>query len=173
MARTLPAAVATAITQTVTEPVYLLQIDFSTTIYLSSREEITWNSKTWTGGNKFTLRYRNTDNGGNRGNIVFANVNNAFSALILNNSIQGTPISIYQYYDSDAVFLLTGIMDNASIKEKNYAANITFAARQKQVKVPNLLMEPPVFNRLIPSEYSLKINNRQYRIDRLGISEGA
>lgn len=112
MPRTLPAAVTTAIGETATSPTYLVRLGFATEIRGSTLGDITWDAESWTDNGVRVERI--TENGGR---ISLPNTDNVASGLVLTEGQSDVAISVYKYYESDAVEIMRGFLSSADIQK--------------------------------------------------------
>jgi hypothetical protein len=148
MSRTLSSTVSTAITQNPTKPVYLLRIGFSLeSLACTWGSNISWNSENWVASG---IEVKNLTARG--ATLEFPNgEDDAWLALILNESTRDRPISIYEFHTdystsphgTDAVLVFTGIMDEAEITE-NIKVTVIESSQARQF--PPDSIGPPVFN---------------------------
>jgi len=161
--RTLTAYNDTETKKTITEPFYLVQLDFSTVLYLCSLKTITISSVTWSGSRSIKIPKISTNaSGTQKGSIQLSDVDNLISGLILNEGCAGKSAIIYQGYgipasDSEIVKLFEGIMDGASINDTS--VTITLLGKNSVRYSPNVYISPPDFNYLPPAGTIIKTGN--------------
>lgn len=141
--RPLSTNTATNAALTITRPVYLVQIDAATPIYLSSREAITLR------GNAHVAAGLQIDQQGAR--IALFNGDQAYTATFLA-GLSGVRVVVRMLYGSgpfdetDDDVVLEGELGSIAIGEW-----ITMQVRDAPAqKVPRLYVAPPVFNYLPP-----------------------
>lgn len=113
MARTVPASIEAAAAQRITRPGYLVLIEFSTPLRLSSRNDQSYGGYTWTGG-----RIGKVDAGEGGGSLELMNADLAMSALILNEGMADRPVSVWEFHTdnpTDVVQVFSGVGDSSEI----------------------------------------------------------
>jgi hypothetical protein len=114
--RTLTANVTAATARQVTAPHYLLALQFSTPLYLSSRESLVWNGLSWVSGD-FRIRRLSPIRGGMSAEVTLSNHDNAYSAIVLGEEVRGKKAQIWALYgdppyaQDDPVALFSGEID--------------------------------------------------------------
>lgn len=145
--RTLPATVQSAIGQASTQPVYLIQMGFSSVARAATwADNIDWNGETW------------ISSGIEVGNLNATNVNikfpngddDAWLALFLNEGIRGVSIDIYEHHTdttasptTDAVQVFSGVMDELSIQDQTLTVKVIESAKFKAF--PPYSIDQPTF----------------------------
>lgn len=140
--RTLPAAVDTAVGLDLTGPTYLVEFLFGSPLYYTTRQEVTWDSKTW-----IALGLRVDRINADSAVVVFPNHDNTGSALALNNALRDTEIRIYEHHDTDAVEVFRGFGDDVDIDGTETRITLRSSSRGRAV-APRLRVARPTFTRL-------------------------
>lgn len=148
MAIELSASTATAIAADVTKPVFLVQINFSTILYLSTGRQISWNSQTWVEGSV------NVEINGRDAMLTLPNADNAYSAIVYDEGIKDVQIKIWQCYHEmpaadDPVLIYCGNMSAATSVNN---ANVIISCRPDSsgnLQLPNIVCAPPLMNHLV------------------------
>jgi hypothetical protein len=152
--RTLSSATETAVTSAITSPVFLIELGWSPTLYLSSRGDVTWDGTDYTGGNVEVKKLSQSGNGNVTGELEFLNLNNTYSSLILNQGARDISVDIWvadasALSASDPVKVFSGTMDGAKIGDR-CLVSITSESEWLAVS-PRIFCSPPVFN-FMPSD---------------------
>lgn len=161
--RTLSTYNDTETSRTITEPFYLVQLDFSVTLYLCSLKTITISSIVWDGGRKIKVPKINTDTSGTqKGAVQLSDIDNLISGLILSEGCADKAAIIYQGYgapasDSEIIKIFEGVMDSSSIDDRSVTINLL---GENSVRYsPNVYISPPDFNYLPPAGTIIKTGN--------------
>lgn len=126
MTRTLTAALTTEVTRDVTSPGYLIEIQFSTPLRLSTRGTMVWSGNTWTTWGAI-VRGIATDSQGDESSasIMLWNGDYTLSALVLGEGIANRVVNIWKFYGdsaltvTDPVHVFSGVADDASVNPTN------------------------------------------------------
>ena len=132
MTRDVPVAVAAAIAEEATQPVYLIWMDWDDT---SSPEriaawgqDIDWDSMTWAASGA-EVRGLSV----NGGELVLPNgEDDPWLALVMAQTPRGRAIDIYEYHVSDAVHIFSGLMDSANINHIQISIGLIEGLRTKK-----------------------------------------
>lgn len=154
MSRTLLGGVPGEVVKPVTETLFLVAMGFDTPVYFSTKEQVTWDSKTWLAADmKVALS-------GAEPTIQVYNEAFSFGLTVLQDGTAGRSIQIYQRYGSETpIMMFDGEMGQARIGDF-----VSIACRRAPVRrVPNIRIGPPVFN-YIP-ERGLKIVTTQGTVE--------
>jgi len=120
MSRTLTGAMTTAVAAPVTLPGYLVKVDFTSPLRLSSRGTLTWTGASWAA---WFIRISGLGIDGQRssqnGRLTLGNTDYTLGALILSEGIAGRAVNIWKFYgeapaDADAVLAFSGVADGMS-----------------------------------------------------------
>lgn len=143
MARTLDSDNTTAIGQGVTEPRYLLEMGFDTTVRYTSGQSISAMGYLWSEAS-FDVRLSDTPV------LRLFNVLAEIGAFVLNQGTAGRSLKIYQYHRlssgayTDPILLFDGEMGEATITDV-----VTIRGRRFPPHyTPRTYVAPPVFNHL-------------------------
>lgn len=146
MSRPVSTAHGTALAETLTRPLYLVELGFPVPVRLSSRETTTWNSLLWTAAS-----FRLSMPAGNWTLEVF-NEALLLGQTVLTHGTAGRTAKVYHltgegpFAADDAEQLLDGEMGQADI---GLTVRITLKPRPPQ-RTPRLYFNPPTFNHLPP-----------------------
>lgn len=120
--RELPVVVKARILDQHTCPFYIVKLEFETsTSYLSETQQVTFESNVYQEGAIRVGSFSWEATGQQVGTIGLLNENNAATALVLNNTVQDVPISIYLVYSTgpstttDPILVVKGVMSGSSL----------------------------------------------------------
>jgi hypothetical protein len=129
--RTIPSNLEAVLGDQHTEPFNIVKIEFeAATQYLSESREVTFETNEYLEGAITVGKFRWGPDGTQSGTISLLNENNAASALILSNTIQDIPITIYEVYatgpssNSDPTIVVTGVMSGSSLNPKEAVVQV-------------------------------------------------
>lgn len=115
----------------ITEPGFLVEIDFDPPVCLSSRDTVSWNGAEWAPWHirLAGLAFDGTASSQN-GSLTLGNTDLSLSSAILLNGVSGRQIRIWAFYgadpdDADPVLIFSGIGDSAAIDPDSGMATIT------------------------------------------------
>lgn len=153
--RPLGTVTRTASAQTITKPVYLARIELAAPLYLSSREQMSYLSTTYSAAG---LRVDVPS-----ARIALFNKDNTYTASFL--SASGTPVRVFMGYGStitEADTVLEGEIGAVSVGEW-----ITLTVRPAPMtKVPRVYVLPPAFNYLPPDGLRIQTLSGTYVLNR-------
>lgn len=156
-----------ALTDTVTKPVYLVQLDFSPPVYLSTAQEVSWGGYTWEPFAVSVGRVAFNTLGSANVNISVNNLDRSFGVLVLNQGARDRGAKVYVYYPEgpiDPFMLSEGVMDGCSIDEQ---VQINIVSRSSYYgRTPRILCAPPVFNHLPPTGTVIRWSNTSITLER-------
>ena len=133
MSRTLNAKVTAAVADTITRPVYLVQLDFSITLRYSTGGAISWNGHTWSEADVAVSGIRELKGGTYEAILEFGNAENEISSIVLSEGVRDKAVNIWQLYGDapyaadDAVHLFTGVID--SVPQIGYPTQLRAVSR--------------------------------------------
>ena len=144
MARTLDANTTTAVGADITRPLFLVSMAFDSIVYYSSRDQRTWDSKTW-----LAASMKVTNPTSENPTITIFNESTTFGQTVLADGTAGRAISIWQAYGmtsgyTDPMLIFTGEMGESQIG-KNVVIK---CKRNSTVLTPRLYVTEPTFNHL-------------------------
>lgn len=121
--RTLSPSAQTAVEKTVTTPIVLVEIGFSTPVRFSSSGDLPWNGQDWEGGRlaNGSVNLSPAKAGSHQGSLSLANHDSAISALILTEGGSGKAVKVWYLYGSppyataDAIQVFDGVIDGAQM----------------------------------------------------------
>lgn len=135
MSRTLTAALLSELGNAVTTPGYLVEIQFSTPVRLSTRGTLPWNGNTWisraveVGGLGYAV-----DSPAQSGSLKIGDSDMAMTALVLAQGIASRTINVWKFYGStpaaaDPVQIFAGAGDAAQMDPGSGVVTISLVQR--------------------------------------------
>lgn len=148
MSRPVSSATSTAIGQTITRPLYLLDMGFNVPVRYSSREQVTWNSLIWQAAS-FKLSMSG------QWSVELFNESLVLGQTVLTQGTSGRSVCVYQLYGDgptwaadDGECLLDGEMGEATITGSTVTIALKRSAPQR---TPRLYLNPPICNHIPPA----------------------
>lgn len=117
MLRQLPTVIETSVSKTITSPAYLVRIGFATERRESTFGDITWNSESWSSSGGIIV----TRVGESGGQFSIQNTEQnqsgmlSLSSDIISGDVRDSLVTIYKWYESDAVEVSRGYVSNINI----------------------------------------------------------
>jgi hypothetical protein len=131
MTRSLSTPTAAATAADVTLPGYLVEIDFATPVYLSSRNTLPWNGQTWVAWD-IAVDQLGTDGttASQTGSLTLGNTDYTLGAMVLGEGAAGRPVHVWKFYGTapalaDPVLMFYGVADQATIDPDRGTVSIT------------------------------------------------
>ena len=146
--RTLSAGMLASVAKSITDPVFLVKVDFdSQFIYATSRESITYDTNTYSTVGAEILSIDNT-----RVRFSLPNFDRAISALALAGQIQGNEVVVYLHYDGETIGRFVGLLDAPEISgDYNTVVFTAVSEYAMGAKWPHERLRPPLANHLPPA----------------------
>jgi len=167
----LSTALMTELKLTVTRPGYLVQLDFSTILYLSTLGDISWDSKSWTGMDVKVSGIGQDGSGGTSGTLTLGNTDNAYGALILNEGASDIPIKIYAIYANatstgDPVEVFSGVVDGATIDSSMVTLTLSSQGNSTLYSPRVFINKASGFNFLQPVGTKILVGSETFILER-------
>lgn len=169
--RDLTAATGTEIARGITRPRYLIELVMENVTYRwSSGSEATWNGQLWTQNGAQVDDLRAVAGGAQEGRISLPNHDNAASALVLSDGINGRACRIWQIYGDgpfatdDAVLLFEGVCDGAELAIERVSIDLTSAGRVNELS-PRLYWDMACTH-IPPAGTVISWGGEHYRLER-------
>lgn len=148
----------------VTTPAYFVQVDFTTTLRLSSRGDQVWNGYTWTGG-----RLGKVQAGSTGGQLELLNSDLLSGALVLNEGIADRAIRVWSF-DGDnplsAVMIFAGVGDKAEIGADRVRITLVTENRRTLYSPRRFVNSVTGFNHLLPAGTKVSWGGQTLILDR-------
>ena len=149
-----------------TEPIYLIELGFTPTLYLSNSQDILWDGKYWMSAPVEVSSIDNDAVGGQSVSLRLNNHDRTFGALVLSQVAQDRTAKIWATYDdpstSPPVLFADGVMDGAQV-----GASVDISIISKSTAygtTPRILCGPPLMNHLPVSGTVIKIGSAEITI---------
>lgn len=165
---TLSAPLLAELGLTITRPGYLIEIGYSSTLYLSTLGDVSYAAKTWLASDAKVSGLSQDGSGGAKASITLGNTDNAFGAVVLTEGASDIPVTIYACYagaPSDAVQVFCGVADGAEISPDKVTMGLV-AQGNKTLYCPRVFISAPVFNFLQPEGTRIYWNGETFALDR-------
>jgi hypothetical protein len=155
-----------------TTPAFLVEMDFSTTLRLSSRGDQAWNGYTWTGGRLFSVSGLKWDGKGQQsGALAIINSDLAYSALILNEGVADRRIRIWKFYGdnpaaSDPVEVFYGVGDESDLSDPDMVRISLVGDNTGTINAPVRFIGPGTgFNHITPAGTRITWGGQTYTLE--------
>ena len=170
---TLSGPTLAALGLTVTRPGFLIQIEFSTILRLSTMGDVTWNSLLWTAADIRVSGLGQDGSATTTGQLTLGNADQAYGALVLNEGASDIRVSVWALYagataTGDPVQRFTGVINGATIDVDNHVVTLPLVSQGV-----NTLHSPRVFinkasgfNFLQPAGTKIPFGNETFVLER-------
>ena len=165
--RTLSPELLTEIGLTFTKPGYLVFIDFSTPLYLSTLGDITYDGHTWIGADIKVSGLSKDDKGEARGSISLGNALLDYGALVLNEGVADRDVRILSVWagvvEPNEEF--SGVGDSCEVGER---VSITLTSqRSRALYSPRRFINSSTgFLTLLPKGAKVTVGQQTYILER-------
>lgn len=169
--RTLSAALLTELGLVVTRPGYLVQMNFSTTIRLSTMGDISWNGYTWVAADVALSGIGQDGTGMASGSLMLGNTDSAYGAVVLTEGASDIAVSIWACYagataSGDPVQIFSGGMDGADIGTDKVTVALV-AQKNQTLSAPRVFINKANgFNFLQPAGTKIAVNGEVFILER-------
>lgn len=166
--RSLPSDVTDEIDNQHTLPFYIVKIEFASGDgFFSESYEVDFGGDTYIEGGIKINSFRWTAEGGQSGSVALQNENDAATALVLNNVIQDTPITIYQVYktpggNTTPVIYSIGVVSGSLITPKESVLGVLTSAALTEHAPRDHYTQEDGFNWLPAVGTVVQWNNEKY-----------
>jgi hypothetical protein len=143
--RTLTAGMLAEIAKTITDPIFLIKIDFgSKFVHATTREILTYNTDEY---NYVGAQMRDID--GTRVRFTLNNFDREISTLALAGQIQGNSVEVYLHYNGETIGRFSGLLDKPVWAGDYNTVGFTCVSEYSLNNVwPAGRLRPPVANHL-------------------------
>lgn len=169
----------TVTASTGTQPGYLIEIQMSPVLRLSTLGDVQYSGQTYSGVTKIDVSGINQDgSGGGSGTVTITDPTDTFATLFLGSSITAVPVRIYatdrgvfDELSTDpnlAVLVFSGSIGGIEIHEPSASITLELISFQSGIlHAPRRTIGPETgFTRLIPTGTEIKIGSDTYRLER-------
>lgn len=166
--RTLDAGLITELGLTITRPGYLVMMGFNVPMYYSTFGPVTWGGHNWISGDVKVDPIVKDRGLARSGKITLANLDNFFTAILLNEGVSDKPFEIYAVYagaPDSAVLELAGVGDAVEIGDRA-SIGISGNSTQKNISPRRRISPATGFTRLLPPETVLHVGGVAYTLER-------
>lgn len=158
MPRTVSATIDTAVSKTITEPNYLLELGFSPMLRYAALRTVNWGGYLWSASG---LAVQSVDV--ESANFSLRNHDNALSAIVLGSNLHNISCKIYQHYDSDAELIFSGTL--AAAPQIGPRVELSAQYQGHSSKYPSGQIVAPLFNHLMPQGTEIQFGNKTLRFE--------
>lgn len=138
-----------------TRPVYLVELGFAPTVYMSSGAEVSWGGYVWQNLGVDVSSLQTDTVGRSSATLSVSNLDRTFGSLVLSQAAKDRTAKIYVYYPEgsagaiDPRLIVDGVMDGASVGQR---VDINVISRASYFgSTPRIVCAPPTFNHLPPA----------------------
>lgn len=170
--RNLPGDLGTVIAEQQTTPFFIVKIEFPTgTGYYSESWEVDFEGNTYIEGAIRLEKFNWTGDSVQSGRIALLNENDAATALVLNNTIQETPITIYQVYRravgtyTTPLIYARGVLSGANISPKESVIGVLTSRAETQFVPTAYFTSEEGYSALPPSGTVVQWNGEKYVLE--------
>jgi hypothetical protein len=169
--KTLDAATLTELSATVSRPLLLVEIDFSSVIRMSSRSDVSWNGYTWTSQSIKVDGISVDGSGGSACKLTIGNTDNMIGAILLNERIADKAIQVWEAWLDPTniprvVSRFTGVGDSFEIGSQSAVINAVAAGTNLRHAPRQMISVAGGFSRLRPEGYKMNWNGVDYTLTR-------
>ena len=152
---------------TITRPGYLVAIDFSTPLYLSTLGDITWNGHTWIAADIKVQGLAKDERGDARGTLTLGNMLLDYGALVLNEGVADRAITLYSVWSgvTEPIEEFNGVGDACDIGER---VSISLAGQGSRALYSprRFINQSTGFSTLLPTGAKISIGAQTYILER-------
>lgn len=153
--KTLSSALLSELALTVTRPGYLVQINYSTTLYLSTMGDISWDGHTWAGADIQIAGIGQDGSANANGALRLGNTDNAYSSIVLNEGASDIAVQIWVCYagataSGDPVKVFEGVTDGSDISHSKVSLKLLAQANGTLYSPRTFINKTSGFNFLQP-----------------------
>lgn len=168
--KTLSSALLTELGLTVNRPGYLVQIGFSTTLYLSTMGDISFMGQTWVGADVKLSGISQDGSGNAGGSLMLGNADGAYGALTLLEGASDIAVVVWACYagataSGDPVQIFSGMTDGADISPEKVTITLV-QTRNATLYSPRVFITKPTFNFLQPAGTKISIGGEVFVLER-------
>lgn len=170
--RTLSSAAQAALAATITRPIYLIEIAFSSTSRLSTAGDVTWNGLDWSGGEFASVSGLSADGSGRQaGRIAIGNVDLVFGALVLNQGVSDRAVSIWggdaaALAAGDPVLVFSGVIQSAEVSVNQVVLTLGANGSRSAFCPRRRIDSSSGFNHLSPAGKVIQLGTTKFTLER-------
>jgi len=161
--RTLTSGMLAEVAKTMTDPVFLIKIDFgSQFIYATTRESIAYGGDTYN-----TLGAKMLTIDGTRVRFSLPNHDRVISNLAFAGQVQGNTVEVFLHYNGETIGRFNGLINSPSITKDYNVVNISCVSEYSlYMKWPSVRLRPPDANHLPPAGTNVYIGPWKITLER-------
>lgn len=157
MARTLDANTTTAVGSDVTRPLFLVAMGFDTPVYYSTRDQVSWDSKTWIAA---SITVANPTS--KTPTISIFNESTTFGQMVLGEGTSGKTVTIYQAYGMTSGYTTPIPIFSGEMGESQIGRHVIIKCKRNASQLtPRLYVTPPTFNNTPKAGSRIETANNQ------------
>ena len=165
--RSLSSELLTELGLTVTRPGYLVFIDFSSPLYLSTMGDITYDGHTWVGADIRVQGLGKDERGESRGSLSIGNALLDYGALVLNEGVADREVKVYAVWAGvvEPVEEFSGVGDGCEVGDR---VTLTLASQGTRALYSprRFINQSTGFNTLLPTGAKVTIGQQTYILER-------
>ena len=167
--RSIPTNVETVLDDQQTQPFHIVKMEFaSATSYLSESQQVTFEGNIYSEGAIAVRSFTWGPDGTQAGAIALLNENDAATALVLNNTVQDVPVSIYKVYstgpstNTDPVLMVKGVMSGSNIQPSQSIIGVITSSAETEFAPREFYTIAEGFNWLPPTGTVVQWGGEKY-----------
>lgn len=169
--RSLATAVTTAAGRPITEPGFLLELQLSPLLRLSSRGDVTWNGNIFAQADLKISDITESPDGTTSVSVSIGNTDLSTGALILNGGGQDAPASVWFFYEglvqpAEPVKIFGGVLDTAKVVHREVTLQLVSQGLRTSYLPRRRICAASGFNRLLPAGRVLQLGSTVVKIER-------
>lgn len=164
-------ATGAALRRTVTAPISLIELGFDPVVRLSTRGDVTWDGKPWSGVQRVAVAGLAADgSGAQEAQIEIGNYDLAFGTVILSRGVADRPVRIWQgdagaLGPDDLALVFEGVIESAEVGD---AVRLTCGPANSAARVfpVRRIGAATGFTHVLPAGTVLRMGGTEYRLER-------
>lgn len=164
MAKTLAASLVTDTAKRITTPGYLVEINFTSPLRLSTRADQSYGGYSWTGG-----RLGKVDAGEGGGSLELLNADLAMSALVLGEGLADRAVTVWAFYadnPTDVEQVFAGVADSSEIAVDRVRVRLVPENRRTMYSPRRFINSAAGFNTLAPAGTRVSWGGQTFVLER-------
>lgn len=169
--RALAATVQSATAQPITQPGYLLELQVSPLLRLSSRGDVTWKGNVFAQADLVVSDVTENPDGTTSVSVSVGNTDLSTGAIILNGGAQNAVASVWFFYQgltgsAEPVKIFGGVVDAAKVVHREVSLQLVSQGLQTSYLPRRRICAASGFNRLLPAGRVLQLGSTVVKIER-------